>query len=132
MFNNYSNGSYLIWKLPEERVFIDSRVEAYPVDFLQKVYVGMQEDPVKWELYSKQYNINFIFYDYFDINDYSIKFLKHISSNEDWPLIYKDAWAAIYVRRTVENNDIIKKYEIKSTSTKKPGSPDFLVLVDSN
>lgn len=108
MFNNNSVGSFLIWKLPEEKVFFDTRPEAYPADFLQNVYVGMQEDPKKWELYSRQYNINFIFYDYFDTNDYAIKFLKDISHNSEWPLIYKDGWALIFIKRAVQNADIIK------------------------
>lgn len=114
IFNDYNIGGFLIWKLPEEKVFIDSRPEAYPADFLQDVFIGMQQDPKKWELYSRQYNINLVFYDYLDSTDYTVKFLQNITSNPDWAFIYNDGWVAIFIKRTKDNADIIKKYEIRS------------------
>jgi hypothetical protein len=34
MFNHMENGGYLTWAVPEKRVFVDSRVDVFPVDFL--------------------------------------------------------------------------------------------------
>jgi hypothetical protein len=34
MFNRYNDGGYLIWFVPERRVFIDSRQDPYPLPFL--------------------------------------------------------------------------------------------------
>jgi hypothetical protein len=35
LFNHLMDGGYLMWKLPGRRVFVDSRMEAYPVDVLR-------------------------------------------------------------------------------------------------
>lgn len=34
MYNTYDNGGYLLWFVPERKVFIDSRQDPYPLDFL--------------------------------------------------------------------------------------------------
>jgi len=36
MFNHFEDGGYLMWVLPEKKVFIDSRVDAYPFDLLRR------------------------------------------------------------------------------------------------
>jgi len=110
IFNNFDVGSFLIWKLPEEKVFIDGRPEAYPADFIQNVYIPMQEDPKKWDFYSEKYKINYVFWLYRDITPWSQKFLSHIIKNKDWPLIYKDNVIMIFVKNKEENRGIIEKY----------------------
>lgn len=109
IFNNFDVGSFLIWKLPEEKVFIDGRPEAYPADFIQNVYIPMQEDPKKWKFYSEKYNINYIFWLYRDITPWSQKFLRYIMRNKNWPLVYKDGLVMIFVKRSEENKAIIER-----------------------
>jgi hypothetical protein len=36
MFNTYYAGGALLWFVPEQRVFIDGRVEVYPVPLLER------------------------------------------------------------------------------------------------
>jgi len=36
MFNHFEDGGYLMWALPGKRVFVDSRVDSYPLEFLQR------------------------------------------------------------------------------------------------
>jgi hypothetical protein len=36
LFNHLEDGGYLMWTLPERRVFIDSRMEAYPLPLLER------------------------------------------------------------------------------------------------
>ena len=36
MFNQFEDGGYLMWAIPEKKVFIDSRVDAYPLDLLRR------------------------------------------------------------------------------------------------
>jgi len=98
IFNNFDVGSFLIWRLPEEPVFIDGRPEAYPADFIQKVYIPMQEDPVLWKKYSDQYNIRYVFWDYHDITPWSQQFIKAMLNNSAWPLVYRDDTILIFVR----------------------------------
>jgi len=98
IFNNFDVGSFLIWRLPEEPVFIDGRPEAYPADFIQKTYIPMQEDPALWKKYSEQYNIQYVFWDYHDITPWSQQFIKAMLNNSAWPLVYRDDTILIFVR----------------------------------
>jgi hypothetical protein len=36
LFNHLEDGGYLIWSVPERSIFVDSRMEAYPLPFLQR------------------------------------------------------------------------------------------------
>ena len=99
VFNNFDVGSFLIWKLPEEKVFIDGRPEAYPADFIQNVYIPMQEEPETWEKYSKEYRINYVFWLYTDITPWSQKFVRAMLQNPNWPLIYRNGSVMIFVRK---------------------------------
>lgn len=36
LFNTLSDGGYLMWALPERRIFVDSRMQAYPADLLRR------------------------------------------------------------------------------------------------
>lgn len=114
VFNNFDVGSLLIWQLyPGQKVFVDGRPEAYSVDFFQNIYKPMQEDPALWQKYSELYKINYVFVDINDITDWGRKFLYYISQNPNWPLVYHDANTAIFIKRTPENIELIKKFEIK-------------------
>lgn len=109
-FNNFDVGSFLIWKLyPEQKVFVDGRPEAYTVDFLQKIYIPMQEDPAIWKKYSDLYKINYVFFDANDITPWAQSFLYYISRNPEWPLIYSRSNTAIFIRRIPENLELINK-----------------------
>lgn len=37
LFNTYNTGGYLLWFTPERSVFVDSRQDPYPIDFLRDV-----------------------------------------------------------------------------------------------
>ena len=92
IFNNINTGSYLIWKLPEEKVFVDTRPEAYPANFIKDEYIAMQKDSEKWDILSEKYNINMIFYTWVEAN-------------------YTD-WANIFLKNIPENSGVIDKYKI--------------------
>ncbi len=110
VFNNFDIGSFLIWKMyPEEKVFIDGRPEAYTVEFFEKIYKPMQENPALWDKYSEQYGINYIFWNHHDITPWSQKFLNYISQNQNWPLVYADNSVVIFLKRTPGNEEIINK-----------------------
>lgn len=112
VFNNMNTGSLLFWKIPEQKVFIDTRPEAYPADFIKEVFVPMQSDPEKWKLYSDRYNINYIFYAYKELTPWSQKFIKDLSYNGEWLVVYLDDKIVIFVKNTPQNSEVIKKYQI--------------------
>lgn len=112
VFNNFDVGSFLIWKLyPQEKVFVDGRPEAYSVDFFEKIYKPMQDDPKIWETYSKQYQINYVFFDYHDITPWARTFLTRISVDRNWPLVYSDKQVLIFLKNTPDNQKIINAFK---------------------
>ena len=114
VFNNFDVGSFLIWKLyPEQKVFVDGRPEAYTVDFFEKIYKPMQENPELWEKYSKEYKINYIFFDYHDITPWAQNFLSRMSKNQDWSMVYFDESTVIFLKKVPPNQSLIDKFEIR-------------------
>lgn len=110
MFNNFDIGSFLIWKMPEEPVFIDGRPEAYPADFIQRIYIPMQEHAATWERSADYYRVQYVFWDYDDSTPWSQKFVARMLADPQWPLVYRDGHIMIFVRNTPDHYDVIKHY----------------------
>ena len=103
IFNSFNVGSFLIWQLPDEKVFIDGRPEAYPTDFLQNVYIGMQTNQELFEKFSKQYNFNYIFWDKIDKSAQSLLFIDALKNNPKWQLVFEDNKYLIFTRKVSKN-----------------------------
>ncbi|MDP2585415.1 MAG: hypothetical protein Q8P29_00885, partial [Candidatus Levybacteria bacterium] len=99
IFNNFDIGSYLTYRLyPKEKVFIDGRPEAYPASFFQEAYLPMQTDEKKFELVDKKYGFKTIFFSHTDQTPWAEIFLKQITKNDNWRMIYLDDFTVIYTR----------------------------------
>ena len=113
IFNNYDNGGYLIFYLfPKEKVFVDNRPEAYPTDFFNSTYIPMQENEQKWAEVSAQNNLNVIFFYRKDYTPWAQAFLIKRISDPAWAPVYVDEYSIIFVMRTEQNADVIKKFEL--------------------
>ncbi len=114
VFNNFDLGSYIIWNMwPEEKVFVDGRPEAYGVDFFEKIYKPMQEDPEVWDELSEEYKINYVFFTHTDITPWAQKFLHRITNDKNWPLVYLDETCVIFLKNNTENKQIIDRHKIE-------------------
>src|SRR3989344_2138602 len=111
MFNNFDIGGYLIWKLPDEKVFVDNRPEAYSVEFFSEIYKPMQENEEKWKEFSEKYGINFIFFGHTDATPWGQAFLKNIIRNSDWKVVFINENAIILVKNIPKNEPIFSKYK---------------------
>ncbi len=112
-FNNYDNGSYLIWMLyPEYKVFVDNRPEAYSVDFFKETYKPMQADEAVWERESRRYGIQSIVFFRHDMTEWGQAFLVNRAKDVvNWAPVFIDDYAIIFVRRTPENLPLIRQHE---------------------
>jgi hypothetical protein len=110
IFNNYDIGSYLIYTLYPQRVFVDNRPEAYTVDFFQKEYIPMQENDAAWQAEMKKYDFQAIFFGYRDLTNWAQDFLMARLKDSSWTVVYMDNIAIIFVRNTPENAAIVKAY----------------------
>lgn len=113
VFNNYDLGGYLIYYLyPDERVFIDNRMEAYPVDFFHDEYIPMMSREAKWNEISATYGFNVVFFGITERSPAAQTFVRFIGMHPDWALVYSDLFTVILVRRTPEHADLIRAQEI--------------------
>ncbi|MSR88862.1 MAG: hypothetical protein EXS67_04325 [Candidatus Margulisbacteria bacterium] len=112
IFNNYDNGSYLIFHLyGQEKVFVDNRPEAYPTDFF-KTYETLQKDEAAWQTALKKHQFNTIFFDRRDMTEWAQPFLIKRLQDPEWAPVYVDTASIILIRRTPQNEAIIKNHEL--------------------
>ncbi len=113
VFNNFEIGSYLIWKLySEQKVFVDGRPEAYSAKFFNEIYKPMLGDEQKWSALSRQYGINYIFFNHNNLSDNAQKFLSRIKKDPQWQLIFLNETIVIYIKNELPNREVIDHYEI--------------------
>jgi len=111
VFNNFDIGSYLEYRLyPKGRVFIDGRPEAYPAEFIQGVYIPMQQDKNIFAEAQKKYGFTSIFFSHADQTPWGTTFLKDVLRSPDWKPVYLDDTIIILVKDNPKNAKIIKKF----------------------
>ena len=96
IFNNYDVGGYLIYALPQEKVFVDNRPEAYSEDFFAQVYVPAQEDDSVWQKLDEQYKFNTIFFSHRDYTPWGQEFLATRLKDKDWKTVFLDDYIIIF------------------------------------
>jgi len=122
LYNTYNFGGYLIWNLPEHKVFVDGRMQPY-VDGIFDNYWNNFESGKLWEETVKKYNIiaALMTLPHTDgktiYNDSTKMFPK-----DDWALIYYDDVAMIYIRRIPELKGFVDKLEYQLLN---PQAMDF-------
>jgi hypothetical protein len=95
LFNEMGFGSYLIWALPEQKIFIDPRVELYPFSQWQD-YIRISRGTRYNELLD-QYGANRIL-----LSPSLQKELASLLTGDlSWRLEYKDNWSQIWVKNVV-------------------------------
>ncbi|MDP2922018.1 MAG: tetratricopeptide repeat protein [Candidatus Omnitrophota bacterium] len=111
MFNDYSSGCYLIWRLyPERRVFIDGRNTVYGVKFIEKDYRKRLLHPGLFEELARKYDINYIFLQHEMANTGAL--IPYLYHSRQWALVYCDDIACVFLRDTEENRGVIKRYRV--------------------
>ncbi len=113
IFSNYDIGGYLIYHLEgQEKVFVDNRQEAFPVDFFRKVYIPMQEDVSAWEATSKKYGFNAIYFYRHDLTPWGQSFMIDRLGDPQWAPVFVDDYAIIFARRGSINQWDIDHFEL--------------------
>lgn len=103
IFNNFDIGSYIIYRgFPKYQVFVDGRPEAYPKEFFKEVYIPMQEDPKVFQSIDEKIKFQTIIFSYTDQTPWAGNFLKAITQNPDWSIVFIDDFMIILVK-----NDIV-------------------------
>lgn len=118
IFNDFTYGSYLLSKLyPQQKVFIDVRVDVYitkELPDLYKLYNNAKQIP------TKQFNtVLNNFFDKYQINYVLIRTQKDtvqwkiyntLQTDPRWKLIFWDDVSVIFIRNSTKNNSIIRRF----------------------
>ncbi|RMF94122.1 MAG: tetratricopeptide repeat protein [Nitrospinota bacterium] len=110
LFHTLDLGGYLMWRLyPRQKVFIDSVSISVDPRFVQE-YFTVLAFPEYWETYSQKYGIQTVFLTHFWPQAKPL--LAFLARDTNWKLIYFDDMAAIFVRQSIQNRELIRRFAL--------------------
>ena len=113
IFNNYDIGGFLIFYLfPAEKVFVDNRPEAYPVDFFEEEYRAPQNKQEPWKQLDKKYHFNLIVFNRLDYTPWGQAFLVARIQDPEWAPIFVDDQVIIFLKNTDRNVSEIERLRL--------------------
>jgi hypothetical protein len=96
LFNEMGYGSYLIWAVPDEGVFIDPRVELYPYEQWMD-YINI-DNGFNYDRLLAKYGVDRILLD----KKLQPKLATMLTKDKSWSLEYDDPYSQIWVKRTTQ------------------------------
>lgn len=95
VFHDMAFGSYLIWAAqPQYKVFVDSRVELYPMQIWDD-YWRITTADCNWEQLSYQYGIHTLMLE----PKKQIRLIEAARASPNWELVYQDQQSVLFVRK---------------------------------
>lgn len=107
IFNNFDVGDYLIYYLfPKEKVFVDSRPEAYPPGFFNDKLLPAINTQKGWLDLDHEYDFNVVFLGYHP----QVKGLvSRLFNDSRWFLAFSDEYTIIFLKMNNENKNLVRK-----------------------
>ncbi|MBE9531987.1 MAG: hypothetical protein IME98_04190, partial [Proteobacteria bacterium] len=108
MFNSYEFGGYILWRsYPERMVYIDGRSDIYTELLMEQKKLSI----LGFEKLIEKYDVNYL------IMSYSKTTAGYVNPNpvfgSELALIWFDDVSMVYLRRTDENEELIRRYEYR-------------------
>jgi hypothetical protein len=97
----WASGNALIWGLPAEPVFVDPRLESYPLEFLREV-IDSYPDDARFAAVIDRYRPTWIFAE--RVHETVRKRLASLMGR-GWEAVYRDAETVILVRPGADTAD---------------------------
>jgi len=117
VFNDYSIGTYLNWRLfPARKTFIDGHT--YTPESLA-YYRQVMAGSVPYRQVADQYRIKTFFLSHKSAEARDL--IAKLYRDEQWALVYFDEMAAIFLERVPENEELIARYRIDLTTLERSG-----------
>jgi tetratricopeptide (TPR) repeat protein len=123
LFNSYEYGNYLLFaRYPENRVFIDGRVDVYGPAIL-RLYAAVAHAAPGWQKILDQYSIEICALATEKSSD--LPLLSALHRSPDWALVYWDDISAIYIQRAPDRQAFLSAARVY---TVRPDDFDPAVL----
>jgi hypothetical protein len=119
-FNNFDTGGYLLWEIPDQKIFIDSRNIN---DEIFNEYISILKMQPGFDKKLEMYGVDYaIFFDPLLIRNPNIlkqSVTEYLFKNKDWHLVYWDDLSLLFLKYVPENSEVISKYEYRVFSPYK-------------
>ena len=125
-FNCLAMGGYLAWQLaPDERVFVDGRLETYPETFF-RTYFRVIDDPKIWPQVAAAYGFDYALL--YDVWGNRFPLIRYLTAGHGWTLVYYDEIASIFLptdeaHRTTRERAERAFAEIQARRRREPAPP---------
>lgn len=117
MFNDYSIGTYLNWRLfPARKTFIDGHTYTpQGLAYYRLVMAG----GVSYQQVVDRYDVNYFFLSHKSAEARDL--IAKLYRDEQWALVYFDEVAVVFLRRTPGNDEVISRSRVDLAALEKSG-----------
>jgi tetratricopeptide (TPR) repeat protein len=103
-FNCLPMGGYLSWqRFPEEQIFVDGRLEAYPESFF-RTYFRVLDDPRVWPQVAALYRLDYALVYHAWANRYPL--LRYLAEGHGWTLVYFDENTSLFLPLDEDHREV--------------------------
>jgi tetratricopeptide (TPR) repeat protein len=123
VLNTYNEGGYILWALgPQRRDYIDGREVPFGPALAQHggELLNTPLDSTIWRQEADKYGINTVIFPLTVLDEISLGRLNSDCNSKEWRPVYLDEVSIVLVRRTAQNADLIKRFEIDCATAPLP------------
>jgi len=104
LFSTFAAGSYFTWALPQEKVFIDGRLEVHTAQHYER-YLRMVQGGAAWAEADRQYRFNAAVVEYMVAMPLALERL----GDPEWAPVFLDEMTLVFARRNGRNAALIER-----------------------
>lgn len=93
-FNCLAMGGYLTWRRPDDPVFVDGRLEAFPESVFAR-YFSVMDQPGLWQRNIESYGLDYALLYHGWSN--RLPLVKYLAEGNGWSMVYYDEIASVFV-----------------------------------
>jgi hypothetical protein len=121
LFNTYSWGGYLIWRLsPEYKVFVDGRclneTAFFHYNQIMAAAAGRDQAKPLWKTLADAYKIDFLLTPAVEPPGNIPPLINRLFAEDEWRLVYADGKSMIFLRDSPANQELIRRYSLPKES----------------